>query len=150
MCIGPDCPRVKAVGADRAGVDRAPRQRDTQRTHPPVFAIKRFVRALGAEALAFVVWRFENPPRVDQECLSARAPGRSLLFTTKTSAISRIPALAAWMESPIPGATITSVESAREAISTSAWPTPTVSTRITSKLAPSRIRSACGAAQDRP
>ena len=32
------------------------------------------------------------------------APGRSLLFTTKMSAISRIPALAVWIESPSPGA----------------------------------------------
>ena len=78
------------------------------------------------------------------------APGRSLLFTTKMSAISRIPALAACTESPMPGATITSVESAREAMATSAWPTPTVSIRTTSNPAASRIRSACGTAQDRP
>ena len=61
-----------------------------------------------------------------------------------------MPAFAAWIESPMPGATITSVVSAREAISTSAWPTPTVSIRITSKPAASRTRSACGAAQDSP
>ncbi len=78
------------------------------------------------------------------------APGRSLLFTTKMSAISRMPALAAWIESPIPGATTTSVESASDAISTSAWPTPTVSTRTTSKPAASRIRKACGAALESP
>ena len=52
------------------------------------------------------------------------APGRSHLFTTKMSAISRMPALAAWIESPMPGATITSVVSASDAISTSAWPDP--------------------------
>ena len=36
------------------------------------------------------------------------------------------------------------------AISTSAWPTPTVSIRITSKPAASSTRSACGVAPDRP
>ena len=62
------------------------------------------------------------------------APGRSLLLTTKMSAISRMPALAAWIESPMPGAT-THQRACRPAtaISTSAWPTPTVSIRITSK-----------------
>ena len=39
--------------------------------------------------------------------------------------------MAAWMESPMPGTTSTTVVSAAEAISTSAWPTPTVSTRMT-------------------
>ena len=58
--------------------------------------------------------------------------GRSALFTTSTSATSSTPAFAAWMESPMPGTTSTTVVSAAEAISTSAWPTPTVSTRITS------------------
>ena len=58
--------------------------------------------------------------------------GRSALFTTSTSATSSTPAFAAWMESPMPGTTSTTVLSAAEAISTSAWPTPTVSTRMTS------------------
>ena len=62
----------------------------------------------------------------------AWASGRSALFTTRTSATSRRPALAAWTESPMPGTTRTAVVSAAEAISTSAWPTPTVSTRMTS------------------
>ena len=44
----------------------------------------------------------------------------------------RIPAFAAWIPSPIPGATSTSVVSASEAISSSDWPTPTVSTSTTS------------------
>ena len=78
------------------------------------------------------------------------APGRSLLLTTKTSAISRMPALAAWIESPIPGATMTSVVSASEAISSSAWPTPTVSIRTTPNPAASRMRSAWGVAQASP
>ena len=78
------------------------------------------------------------------------AAGRSDLFTTKMSAISRMPAFAACTESPIPGATITRVESASEAISSSAWPTPTVSIITRSKPAASRIRSACGVARDSP
>ncbi len=70
------------------------------------------------------------------------APSRSALFTTKTSPISRIPALAAWMLSPMPGATSTSVVSAAAATSTSDCPTPTVSMSTTSKPAASRTRSA--------
>ena len=82
------------------------------------------------------------------------APGRSLLFTTKMSAISRMPALAAWIESPMPGATITSVVSASEAISTSAWPTPTVSIRIDVEAGgvqdPQRLRRGPGQAAQVP
>ena len=44
-----------------------------------------------------------------------------------------MPAFAAWMPSPKPGATTSSVVSASEAISTSACPTPTVSTSTTSQ-----------------
>ena len=66
------------------------------------------------------------------------------------SAISRIPALAVCTESPSPGAITTSVESASPAISTSAWPTPTVSTQITPNPAASSTRSAAGAAADSP
>ena len=58
--------------------------------------------------------------------------------------------LEAWMPSPMPGASRTSVVSARPAISTSDCPTPTVSTRITSHPAASSTRSACGAAPARP
>lgn len=62
----------------------------------------------------------------------ALVSGRSALFTRSTSATSSTPAFAAWTESPMPGTTSTTVVSAAEAISTSAWPTPTVSTRMTS------------------
>src|SRR5262249_51183684 len=67
-------------------------------------------------------WR---PPR---DCMYRRsratwsAPSRSALLTTKMSAVSRMPALAAWMPSPIPGASSTAVGSASEAISPSALP----------------------------
>ena len=80
----------------------------------------------------------------------ASAPSRSALFTTKTSAISRMPAFTAWIASPIPGASSTSVVSASEATSTSACPTPTVSTSTRSHPAPSRTRTACGVAAASP
>ena len=76
--------------------------------------------------------------------------GRSALLTTKTSAISRMPAFAAWMESPIPGTTRTATESAMAAISTSTCPTPTVSIRITSNRAASSARTTWGVAAARP
>jgi hypothetical protein len=50
----------------------------------------------------------------------------------------------------MPGASSTIVVSASPAISTSLWPTPTVSIRITSQPAASSTRSACGVAQARP
>ena len=80
----------------------------------------------------------------------ASAPSRSALLTTNTSPISRIPALAAWIPSPIPGASRTTVVSARPATSTSDWPTPTVSTITMSQPAASSTRSACGVVQDSP
>ncbi len=55
-----------------------------------------------------------------------------------------MPALAAWMASPIPGASSTTTESASEAIATSACPTPTVSMMIRSNPAASSTRMACG------
>ena len=76
--------------------------------------------------------------------------GRSALFTTSTSATSSTPAFAAWIESPMPGTTSRTVLSAAEAISTSACPTPTVSTRITSKPAAASTLIACGVAAARP
>jgi len=50
----------------------------------------------------------------------------------------------------MPGASSTSVVSAVEATSTSAWPTPTVSTSTTSQPAASSTRTACGVAQASP
>ena len=82
--------------------------------------------------------------------ISACAPSRSLLFTTKMSPISKIPALAACTPSPMPGASSTSVVSARSATSISDWPTPTVSSSTTSNPAASSTRSAWGAATASP
>ena len=78
------------------------------------------------------------------------ACGRSALLTTNTSAISRMPALAACTASPIPGTTSTATESAIEVTSTSTWPTPTVSIRTMSKRAASRARITCGVAAASP
>ena len=50
----------------------------------------------------------------------------------------------------MPGASSTTVVSASEAISTSACPTPTVSTSTTSQPAASSTRIACGVAHDSP
>ena len=80
----------------------------------------------------------------------ASAPSRSALFTTKMSPISRMPALAAWIPSPIPGASSTIVVSASPATSTSDCPTPTVSTRTGSQPAASRTRTACGVVEASP
>ena len=65
------------------------------------------------------------------------APGRSDLFTAKTSAISMTPAFSVWIESPDSGTSTTSVVSAALEISSSLCPTPTVSSRMTSIPNPS-------------
>ena len=65
------------------------------------------------------------------------APSRSALFTTKTSAISMMPALRACTSSPAPGTTVTIDTSAVRTMSTSSCPTPTVSMMTTSRPAAS-------------
>src|SRR3990172_3523948 len=60
------------------------------------------------------------------------APSRSDLLATKISAISRIPALMAWMSPPSPGTTTTRLVWATLTISPSSCPTPTVSMITTS------------------
>src|SRR5581483_11887191 len=81
---------------------------------------------------------------------AAWASGLSALLTTNRSPVSRMPALAAWIASPMPGASRTITESACAAMSTSAWPTPTVSTMITSNPAASSTRTARGVAAASP
>ena len=51
-------------------------------------------------------------------------PSRSALLMTKTSAISRMPALIAWMSSPRPGTVTTTTVSTVRTTSTSSCPTP--------------------------
>jgi hypothetical protein len=75
---------------------------------------------------------------------------RSHLLTTCTSAISRMPALMAWMSSPRPGAETTTTVCAARAISTSAWPTPTVSMMMVSKPAASSTSTASSEARAMP
>src|SRR2546426_683754 len=78
------------------------------------------------------------------------APSRSALFTQNRSATSRIPALIAWTSSPSPGITTTTVVCARRQTSTSSWPTPTVSIRITSFPIASSTRAQSEVARDNP
>ena len=75
--------------------------------------------------------------------------GRSALFTTWRSATSSRPALIAWMSSPMPG-TDDDDRRVREAArsSTSAWPTPTVSTITKSQPAASSTVTASNVARD--
>ena len=55
------------------------------------------------------------------------ASGWSHLLTTITSGISITPALSAWIESPDPGISASTIVSAWSTTSISPWPTPTVS-----------------------
>ena len=78
------------------------------------------------------------------------APSRSALLTTKMSAISMMPALSACTSSPLPGTSITIETSAVRTMSTSSWPTPTVSMRTTSLPAASRTSATSLVARARP
>ena len=83
-------------------------------------------------------------------CTSLSAPSRSALLTTKMSAISMMPALSACTSSPVPGTSITIETSAVRAMSTSSWPTPTVSMMTMSLPAASRMRATSPVARARP
>ena len=80
----------------------------------------------------------------------ASAPLLSLLLTIKISPVSRIPALTAWMPSPVPGIVIIPVEWARLAMSNSACPAPTVSMMIISYPMAERTIEASFVARERP
>ena len=60
------------------------------------------------------------------------------------------PAFSAWMESPEPGMRTRTIVSAWSMMSTSAWPTPTVSRNTSSLPAASMSSAAWSAASDRP
>src|SRR3954466_5098994 len=93
-------------------------------------------------------WESSN---IDRRSRTVRsAPSRSALLTTNRSATSRMPALIAWMSSPSPGTTTTTVVWARRQISTSSCPTPTVSMRITSLPMASSTRAQSLVARERP
>ena len=61
-----------------------------------------------------------------------------------------IPAFSAWIESPEPGMSTSTIVSAWSMMSTSAWPTPTVSRNTSSLPAASMSSAACSAASLRP
>src|SRR5512132_1579736 len=75
---------------------------------------------------------------------------RSHLLTTWMSAISRPPALIAWISSPRPGAETTTTLWAACTTSTSSWPTPTVSTKMTSNPAASSTSTTARVARASP
>ncbi len=90
----------------------------------------------------------ESTPRISRTIVSVS--GWSALLTTMMSGISITPAFSAWIESPEPGISTSTTESAWSITSTSAWPTPTVS-RNTSSLPAASISSAvCSAASASP
>lgn len=72
------------------------------------------------------------------------------MLTAKRSAISMTPALKAWTASPAAGVSTKRVVSATRAMSTSLWPTPTVSTKIRSKPKASRRLKAATVAPASP
>jgi hypothetical protein len=66
------------------------------------------------------------------------------------SGISMTPAFSAWIESPEPGMSTSTTVSAWSMMSTSAWPTPTVSRNTSSRPEASINSAVCSAASLRP
>ena len=106
------------------------------------------VRLIGGRQPAF--FSLFNSSIISISIFSLSAPSRSALLIVSRSPISRIPALIAWISSPIPGMTTTMVVSAVFTISTSDWPTPTVSTKIISMPNASISLTASPAFWDKP
>ena len=90
----------------------------------------------------------DSTPRISRTIVSVS--GWSALLITITSGISITPAFSAWIESPEPGISTSTIVSAWSMMSISAWPTPTVSTNTSSRPAASSSSAACSAASDRP
>ena len=100
------------------------------------------------------------PSSLPGSCESASTPrtsrtivsviGWSALLTTITSGISITPAFSAWIESPEPGISASTIVSAWSTMSISAWPTPTVSISTSSLPAASIASATCRAASERP
>ncbi len=145
----PPGPRPRPVPAESCAASSSPLSTSQSRCSS-IVAMRRSIPS-PVDATVFTTGGFQPRSSRSPSAIMLRssrtvesAPSRSALLTTKTSPISRIPALAAWMLSPMPGASRTSVVSAAAATSTSDWPTPTVSISTTSQLAASRTRSTCG------
>ena len=83
-------------------------------------------------------------------CSTWSAPSRSALLITKRSATSMMPALMAWISSPMPGTSTTQQVWTQATTSTSSWPTPTVSTITVSKPAASSRSMASWVARASP
>ena len=90
----------------------------------------------------------DSTPRISRTIVSVS--GWSALLTTMMSGISMTPAFSAWIESPEPGIRTNTMVSAWSMMSTSAWPTPTVSRKTSSLPAASISSAACSAASLRP
>ena len=90
----------------------------------------------------------ESTPRISRTIVSVS--GWSDLLTTMMSGISITPAFSAWIESPEPGISTSTTESAWSITSTSAWPTPTVSRKTSSLPAASISSAVCSAASASP
>ena len=93
-------------------------------------------------------WESASTPRTSRTIVSVI--GWSALLTTITSGISITPAFSAWIESPEPGISASTIVSAWSTMSISAWPTPTVSISTSSLPAASITSATCSAASERP
>ena len=117
-------PDLLDVGA--MGVHRLEQLRDPGPLRATALMIGTFQSPLGPS---------ESAVRTSRTIVSVS--GCSALLTTITSGISMTPALSAWIESPDPGISARTTVSAWSTMSISACPTPTVSSRTSSKPAAS-------------
>ena len=132
------CPRPRcARGARRAArrARRSPSPRDAS-----VLTIGTRQPRCGAS---------DSTPRISRTIVSVS--GWSALLTTMTSGISMTPAFSAWIESPEPGISTSTIVSAWSMMSTSAWPTPDgLEEHVVACPTASMSSAACSAASDSP
>src|SRR5579864_8705635 len=111
---------------------------------------------LPSTATVFTIGGVHLSLRVARVCMARisrstrSAPSRSLLLITNMSAISMMPALMVCTSSPMPGTRMTTVTSDRRTMSTSSWPTPTVSISTRSLPLASRMVATSVVARARP
>ena len=113
-----------------------------------VFTIGTRQRCAASSSLRSSRFASDSTPRISRTIVSVS--GWSALLITITSGISITPAFSAWIESPEPGISTSTIVSAWSMMSISACPTPTVSTNTSSRPAASSSSAACSAASESP
>ena len=126
------CPRRGCARGARAASAPAPRRPCRGVASVLTIGTRQLPRASSGVRSRFAS---DSTPRISRTIVSVS--GWSALLMTITSGISITPAFSAWIESPEPGISTSTIVSAWSMMSISACPTPTVSTNTSSRPAAS-------------